>query len=72
MIDNEKKNIMKSFRARAGYSQEQVAKKLGITRQTFVIYEKNPGIMTIETFGKLKDLYGDDFETVFFEKKLYK
>ena len=72
MSENEVKNLMKSFRVKAGYSQEKLAKVLGISRQTLIDYEKKPGKMTIETFGKLKEIYGNDFETIFFEKKLYK
>lgn len=54
---------MKRIRKKAKLSQEQVAKAMGITRQTYSKIEKNPELMTIKqykifgriTFGKEND-----------------
>ena len=54
---------MKRIRKKAKLSQEQVAKAMGITRQTYSKIEKDPELMTIKqykifgriTFGKEND-----------------
>lgn len=54
---------MKRIRKKAKLSQEQVAKAMGITRQTYSKIEKDPELMTIKqykifgriTFGKKDD-----------------
>lgn len=65
-------DVMKSFRIRIGKSQKEMATLLGITRLTFRLYEQNPGKMPIKIYGRLVELYGDDFNDYFFAKKLYK
>ena len=72
MDKQEIRNLMKSFRVRAGLSQEQVAEKLGISRNTLVYYEMKPYAMPIEMFVILTDLYGEDFANVYMAQKLYK
>lgn len=41
-------NNLKSYRVKIGYTQENMAKMLGITRNTYCDYEVNPGKLTIE------------------------
>ena len=71
MERNEVQRFMKASRVRAGYSQEQVAERLGVARNTVVYYERRPWTIPLESFLIMKDLYGDDFANVFMAEKLY-
>ena len=66
------KDIMKSYRIRIGKSQKEVADILGITRVTLSSYEEHPRKIPILTYGKMVELYGEDFNDYFFAHKLYK
>lgn len=66
------KDIMKSYRVRIGKSQTEIANLLGITRLTFNSYEENPGKIPTKLYGRLVELYGEDFNDYFFTHKLYK
>lgn len=66
------KDIMKSYRIRIGKSQTEVANILGITRLTLSTYEERPSKIPIKIYGKMVELYGEDFNDYFFEHKLYK
>ena len=63
---------MKSFRVKAGLSQEKTAELLGIARNTLVYYEKKPYSIPLETFLEMINIYGEDFRDVFIAEKLYK
>lgn len=66
------KDIMKSYRIRIGKSQTEVANILGITRLTLSTYEERPSKIPIKIYGKMVELYGEDFNDYFFKHKLYK
>ena len=51
-------NNMKSYRARLGYSQEDMAEFLGITRATYCDYEVNPQKVKIEVFENMSNILG--------------
>lgn len=68
----EAQRFMKAARVRAGYSQEQIAEKLGVARNTVVYYEKKPWSLPLESFVILSELYGEDFTSVFMAEKLYR
>lgn len=63
-------NNMKSYRARAGYLQEQVAELLGVSRATYCDYEVNPQKVKIETFKKLSEIYNCKLSDFFLETKV--
>lgn len=63
-------NNMKSYRARAGYLQEQVAELLGVSRTTYCDYEVNPQKVKIETFKKLSEIYNCKLSDFFLEAKV--
>ena len=46
-------NILKHLRESNKYSQEEVAEKLGITRQSYIKYEKNIQINDLTLIKKL-------------------
>ena len=49
-------NNLKSYRVKVGYTQEQVAELLGISRVTYCDYEVNPQKVKVETFQQLAEL----------------
>lgn len=49
-------NNLKSYRARMGYSQDQIADLLNISRATYCDYEVNPQKVKIETYVKIADI----------------
>ena len=49
---------MKAARLSARYTQPQVAKALGTTKQTISNWETDPGKVTFDKFRKLAELYG--------------
>lgn len=71
MEAQEKRNFMKSYRVRAGLSQEQAAEILGVSRNTLVYYEQNPYSMSLEAWIKMCEAYGEEFSVNFIAQKLY-
>lgn len=53
-------NMLKKARIEAGYTQEEIAKILGISQITISRYEKGTREPDIETLGKLIDFYEID------------
>lgn len=49
---------IKAERARSGLSQEDVAEKLGITRQSYNIWETNPKSLTLDKIEMLANAIG--------------
>ncbi|WP_100012439.1 helix-turn-helix transcriptional regulator [Lentibacillus sediminis] len=57
------KNNLKEFRDRKSYSQERLAKELGVSRQTIISIEKgryNPSLPLALQIGKIFDAYVED------------
>ena len=71
MNAQEKRNFMKSYRVRAGLSQEQAAEILGVSRNTLVYYEQYPYSMSLEAWVKMCEAYGEEFSVNFIAQKLY-
>ena len=61
-------NILKYLREKHNYSQEELAKKLDITRQSYIKYEKN-GINDIAMIKKIAKLFDIDYYCII-ENKL--
>lgn len=60
-------NNMKSYRVRAGYSQDEMADLLGVSRATYCDYEVNPQKVKIETYNKISDILKCDLIDFFVE-----
>lgn len=60
-------NNMKSYRIRAGLSQQQTADKLSVVRETYCDYEVNPQKVKIETFQKLASIFRCKLSDFFME-----
>lgn len=70
-MDNEKityvTNNMRSLRVRCGFSQEEIAKILNVSRTTYCDYEVNPQKVKVSTFKKLANVYGCKLVDFFME-----
>ena len=65
--------IISGFRKAAGYENaEEIAEILGVSKPTYLKYEKKPWTMTLATLDRLEELYGEEFINFFFDHKLYK
>ena len=62
-------NVLKYLRVSNNYSQEELAEKLNITRQSYIKYEKN-GVNDISLIKKIAQLFDVDFFLVFQAKHL--
>lgn len=51
-------NNLKLFRKKHGYTQEQVAEKIGVSRQAVAKWEKGEALPDIENILALADIYG--------------
>lgn len=51
-------NNLKLYRKRNGFTQEQIAEKIGVTRQTVAKWERGEAVPDIENIVALADVYG--------------
>lgn len=56
---------LKELRARDGYNQTELAKKVGISRQTVSLIERNDFMPSIITAIKIAKIFGESVENVF-------
>lgn len=49
-------NNIKSYRVRAGYTQDKISELLGIARVTYCDYEVNPQKVKVETLQQIADV----------------
>lgn len=59
-------NIVRQLRKQAGLRQEDLAKALGVSRQTIIAMENNKYNPTLELAMRLARLLGQPVETIFF------
>ncbi len=60
------KNIIKQLRKEAGLRQEDMAKKLGVSRQTIIAIENDKYNPTLELAMKIAKLLNRHVEEIFF------
>lgn len=60
------KNVIKQLRKEAGLRQEDMARKLGVSRQTIIAIENNKYNPTLELAMKIARLLGRRVEEIFF------
>ena len=65
---NNYQNAIKQFRVREGLTQEELAKKINISRQAITLIENNKTIPSIEIALKLSKVLKEPIEHLFFEK----
>lgn len=61
-------NIIKGIRNLKGYTQEEIAKAIGIHQRTFCIKENNPDLFTVGEIKKIAEFLGVEEETFFKDK----
>lgn len=72
MLDkNNYQNNIKQFRVREGLTQEELAKKINISRQMVGLIENNKTIPSVEIALKLSKVLKEPVENLFFLKGLY-
>lgn len=59
-------NNIKLFRAKLEYTQEDLAKKANVTRQTIIALEKGSYTPSLELAFKLSDLFQVPIEEIFY------
>jgi len=63
------KNNMKVLRAQKNVTQEQLAKKVGVTRQTILAIEKNKYSPTLKLAFDMARFFGVGIDEVFYDEK---
>lgn len=67
------KAIISGFRKGAGFEKaEEVADILGVSKPTYLKYERKPWTMSLATLDRLEELFGEEFVDFFWKHKLYK
>lgn len=59
-INEELSDYLKLLRFKHKKSQEDMAKTLSITRNTYCIWENNPISLSLETLNKITNVMGED------------
>lgn len=59
---------IKEVRVDAGITQQQMADKLGVSRQQYANYEQHPERVTIEQARRICAILGAEYERIFFGK----
>ncbi|UXR78058.1 MULTISPECIES: helix-turn-helix transcriptional regulator [unclassified Staphylococcus] len=59
------RNRLKELRARDGYNQTQLAQKVGVSRQTISLIERNVFVPSIVTAMKIARAFNEPVERVF-------
>lgn len=63
-------NNLRSYRARAGYTQDKVAEILGISRITYCDYEVNPQKVKVEMLQQIADVLNCKLSDFFVENNV--
>lgn len=61
---------IRAYRARMGYSQQDMADKLGVSRISYNDYEVNPQKLKVATLTKIADILNCNLEDFFVEFKV--
>lgn len=59
------KNELRVFRAKHNLTQEDLARKVGVTRQTIIAIEKGKYFPSLELAFKIAEVFGEGIENVF-------
>ena len=62
-------NKIKVFRAQYNLTQEDLADKVGVTRQTILSIEKEKYIPSLELSFKIAEIFQEKLENIFIYKK---
>ena len=59
-LNSDLSDYLKLLRFKFKKSQEEVAKELNITRNTYSSWENNPICLSLETLNKVTNVFGED------------
>ena len=59
---------IRQVREEAGLTQQDMANKLGVSRQAYALYEQHPERVTIEQARRICSILGAEYERIFFGK----
>jgi len=68
-MENRTTNKIKVFRAMRDMTQEELADKVGVTRQTILAIEKNKYVPSLELAFRIARAFGERIENVFQYRK---
>lgn len=66
-LNQDLSDYIKLLRFKSKKSQEVVAKELGVSRNTYQLWENNPISLSLETLNKITTYYGEDL-SIFFKE----
>ncbi len=64
---NNAKITLKSARVNAGYTQKEIAKKIGVNEVTIGAWENNNKIIKLGALKRLCSIYGKKIDDIFFD-----
>lgn len=64
-LNDELSDYIKLLRFKTKKSQEEVANDLNISRNTYMLWEKKPISLSLDTLSKLVNFLGEDIEKFF-------
>lgn len=66
-LNNSLSEYFKLLRFKNKISQEEIAKRLGVSRNTYSTWENNPAQLSLETLNNISDKLGNDI-IIFFKE----
>lgn len=63
------KNLLKDFRKAKGWSQQDLAEQLGVSRQSVIAIEKEKYDPSLDLAFKISKVFGSPIETLFFPEE---
>lgn len=64
-MEKQTTNKIKIFRATHNMTQEELADKVGVTRQTIIAIEKNKYVPSLELAFKIAEVFNETIEKIF-------
>lgn len=63
---------VKQWRLVKGFSQESMAEKCGVHRNTYAAWEENPDNISVKNAKLIAEALGESVNTIFFTEEPYK
>lgn len=64
-LNNDLSDYLKLLRFKSKKSQEEVAKDLDVSRNTYATWENNPISLSLDTLNKITNFFDDDITNFF-------
>lgn len=66
-LNNDLSDYLKLLRFKSKKSQEEVAKDLDVSRNTYATWENNPISLSLDTLNKITNFFDDDITNFFIQ-----